>query len=78
VNFRPINKLQHDIMCVVGYWAKTEKTPIPRKEIMKQMGEQGVKSFTIVNAINSLIKKGYIRKSFVISNKTYFTQLKSV
>ena len=65
-------------MRVVADWARKEKTPIPRKEIMKAMGEKGTKSFTIINALNALMRKGYIRKGFVISNKTYFVMLKSV
>ena len=77
-NFSEINQLQTNIMIFVGIWAREKKTPIPLKEIMNEMGRQGVKSFTIVNAINSLLRKRYIRRAVAISNKSYFVQLKSV
>jgi len=73
-----INKLQHDIMIFIDGWARTKKTPIPRKEIIKDMEVKGVKNFTAINAINSLIKKGYIRRAVTISNKTYYIQLRGI
>ena len=75
---RDINKLQYNIMLFVEEWAHKEKTPIPRQEIVKGMGKKGVKSFTAINAINSLLKKGYIRRAIVISNKTYYVMLRSI
>lgn len=52
-------------MIFVKDWANTQKTPVPQKEIIKIMTQQGVKSFTALNAINALLKKGYIRRAYV-------------
>ncbi len=65
-------------MCVIKEWAHTEKTPIPLKELMIRMKDQGVKAPTAINAINGLLVKGYIRRACIISNKSYFVMLKSI
>jgi hypothetical protein len=78
VNIKDVNKLQYEIMVFVGDWARREKTPVPRKEIISAMEERGTKFFTTINALNSLMRKGYIRRSCEISNKTRFVQLKGV
>lgn len=78
INLKPINKLQQDIMKFVDHWARTEKTPIPYSEIMKYMKAKGVKSYTIINALNVLLKKGYIRRAVIISNRTFYVQLRKV
>lgn len=73
-----INRLQQDIMWFVDGWARREKTPISLKEIITHMQGEGVKSFTTVNAINSLLRKGYIRRAVTISNKTFYVQTKRI
>ena len=78
VNLKEINKLQYSIMIFVDEWARNEKTPVPRKEIVKNMEKDGVKSFTTINAINSLLKKGFIRRAVMISNKSYYVQLRNI
>lgn len=65
-------------MQFVDWWVHNQKTPIPLKAIIEEMKRQEVKSFTAVNAINSLLRKGYIRRAYTISNKTYFVQLRRV
>ena len=62
-------------MQFVGEWVKSEKTPVPRTEIISEMGDKGTKSYTVVSAINSLVKKRYIRRITGHSNKTYYVQL---
>jgi hypothetical protein len=42
------------------------------------MVKDGIKDFTTVNAINSLLTKGYIRRAEVISNETFYLQIRSV
>lgn len=78
VNLYEINELQRKIMKFVTKWVHEEKTPIPQKEIVTAMKQSGVKDFTAVNAINALLRKGYIRRAVTISNKTYYVQLRSV
>lgn len=79
INFRDINNLQESIMILVGVWAKTEKTPMPRKEIIQKMTENGVKNCTTITALNSLLRKGYIRRSNSGNgNATSYVQLKAV
>lgn len=77
-SFSELNTLQTNIMKFVGWWAHEKKTPIPLKEIIANMTKEGVKSPTTIKSINVLLKKGYIRRAVVISNKSYFVQLRSV
>ena len=78
INLYEVNELQTKIMEFIDKWVHEEKTPVPQKEIIIEMKRQGVKDFTAVNAINSLLKKGYIRRAVVISNKSYYVQLRRV
>ena len=73
-----LNDLQVEIMRFIDYWARTEKTPIPRKKIVAEMKGNGVKVFTTVNALNSLIKKGYIRRAVSLTNKTSYVMLRGI
>jgi len=56
----------------------TEKTPIPQKEIIEEMKRRGRKVSTVVNALNGLLKLGYIRRGEIISNKTFYVQLRKI
>ena len=78
VDLYDVNELQRNIMKFVDNWVRTEKTPIPQSEIVKAMTEAGTKNFTTVNAINSLLRKGYIRRAIITSNKTYYVQLRRI
>ena len=73
-----VNKLQTDIMKFVDDWARNQKTPIPQKEIISKMRSDGVKDCTTVNALNSLLKKRFIRRAYMITNKTFYVQLRRV
>lgn len=77
-NLSEINDLQTAIMHFIADWVHIEKTPIPLKEIIEGMTLQGVHNFTTIKAIDVLLKKGYIRRAIVISNKSSFVQLRSV
>lgn len=63
-------------MIIIDKWARENKTPIGQKEIITNMEKQGVKSYTTINAINSLLKKGYIRRAIITSNKSFYVQLR--
>lgn len=74
-----INDLQMAIMVFVKKWANTQKTPIPQKEIILNIREYGVKSYTILNAIKSLIEKGYIRRAYSEQqSRTFYVQIRNV
>ena len=57
---------------------KVKKVPVPRQEILRQMATSEVKGFTVANALDSLIKKGYIRRSSVVSRTTSYVQLRGI
>lgn len=72
-----VNELQTNIMNFICAWVKTNKTPVPQREIIEEMKENGVKDFTTVSALKSLTRKGYIRKSHMHSIRTSYTQVRS-
>lgn len=78
INLTGLSKTQQLIMEVVEAWANQEKTPIARQHIFVKMKGSGVTDPTIKDAVNGLIKKGFIRKAIITSNKTYYVQLKRV
>jgi len=73
-----LDKLQTKIMRYVDWWVHEKKTKIPRKAIIDNMTKQGIKEQTTIKAIQVLLRKGYIRRAIVISNKSYFVQLRSI
>jgi len=79
INLTELSKLQKEVMNFVSYWVKTEKTPVPRKEIVKHMESKGTKWPSTVDALNALLKKGYIRRTYAsYQNKTYYVQLRTI
>ena len=73
-----INKLQTDIMKYVDVWVHTEKGPIPQRQIILKMKSDGVLECTTVNALNALLRKGYLRRAYTISNRTFYVALRRV
>lgn len=73
-----VTDLQNDIMLYVDFWVKTQKTPVPQREVVNEMKKKGIKDFTTANALNQLMKKGYLRKAFSMSKKTKYVQLRRV
>jgi PII-like signaling protein len=65
-------------MYFVDDWVHKEKTPVPHSKIISKMKEEGVKGFTTINALNGLLKKGWIRRSCTFSNRTFYVQLRRV
>lgn len=72
------NQLQRDIMIFVDSYVRSSDVPISRKIIISEMVSRGKKDFTIINSLNSLLKKGYLRRTIGTSNKTSYVQLKRV
>lgn len=77
-NLSELNELQTSIMKYIDYWVHEKKTTTPLQEIIKQMEKNGTKNFTTIKAINVLLRKGYIRRSAEISNRTSFVQLRRI
>ena len=77
-NLYEITELQQTIVKYITYWASTEKEPIPQREIIDEMKRKGKKHSTVVNALNGLLKLGYIRRAVITSNKTYYVQLRRI
>lgn len=69
---------QEDIMEIVQFWVTKEKTPVPHSEILIRMKKKGQSEGTIKDAINSLLSKHYLRRAVIISNKSYYVQLRRV
>lgn len=77
-NLLEITKLQQKIVRFISYWVTTQKTPVPQKEIIEEMVRRGEKARTVESSLHGLLRLGYIRKSEIISNKTFYTQLRSI
>lgn len=59
-----LNDLQTTIMLFVKDWVNVKKTPVPQKEIINYMVRQKIKDYTVLFAIRTLRKKGYIRDGY--------------
>lgn len=65
-------------MIFIDLWVRSNDVPITRRRIIEEMVSKGKKDFTVINSLNSLLKKGYIRRTVGTSNKTSYVQLKRV
>lgn len=73
-----VSGIQLKIMVIVSQWVRTQKVPVPKREIIIRMKKEGVKDFTTINALHSLIKKGYIRKGCGTTNRVTYVQLRGI
>lgn len=78
IGFSEVNELQTVIIKFVIIWIREKKIPIPLKVIILEMENKGVKKSTIEKSIKILIKKGYIRRAYTISNKTTYVLLRTI
>lgn len=78
ISLSELNKLQTTIIVFIDTWVHEKKTPVPLKEIIANMEAQNENKNNVIYSLKVLIKKGYIRRSDAISNKTYFIQLRTV
>lgn len=77
-SFDEINELQTEIMRFIDHWVREVKTPVPRKEIMIEFKKKKVPAITTEGALNALLRKGYIRRGYSGSNKTYYVLLHTI
>ena len=78
IRYGELNGLQTQIMRFIGVWVREEKTPIPQRVIVEAMTEAGVGSYATVNALNTLMRKGYLRRAVVIAHQARYIQLRTV
>lgn len=77
-SFSEINELQTNIMRFIDWWVHEKKTPVPRNEVIKYMEKKGMYFTTVRASLYVLLKKGYIREAYTISNKTSYVMLRKV
>jgi len=76
---REINDLQVFIMLFIKEWANTVKTPVSRSKIIERMTSNRIKPYTTINALNSLLTKGYIRRAYSEQqNKTFYVMIRNI
>lgn len=78
VNFSEINQLQTKIMQFIDRWAHENRTPVPLKEIICEMIENGESKESTIYSLKILLQKGYLRRAVIISNTSAFVQLRRV
>ena len=78
VDLEVLTQTQLKIMEIVEDWVKTEKTPIPKTKIVTEMKEKGVVEATTQFGLLGLVKRSYLRKAIIVSNRAYFVQLRRV
>ena len=65
-------------MEIVDVWAHTEKTPIPRGVLFKELILRDIPDATVDKTIRNLVKKGFLRRTTIGSNKVAFVQLRRI
>lgn len=73
-----MNKTQESIILSIMDWAKTNRDPIPRKEIIERMRVKNVPESTVKASITVLIKKGWIRKAITVRHEATYVLLGTV
>lgn len=71
-----ISEAQRQALAFVTSWASEQKTPCPKKELFKYLINADVSESTSRKAIESLVKKGYIRRAITPTKQSYFVLLK--
>lgn len=72
-NFDTITVLQKKIVRYVDYWAHVEKTPISQKKIVEEMTNNNENQKGVIQALEGLLKQGYIRKAISSGEKGHST-----
>ena len=73
-----LTDLQNKIMFFVKDWIKAEKTYVPRSEIFKYLKAETLpEKKSLEHAINTLIREGFLRRSAIVSNKSFYTMCRT-
>ena len=76
---RDINQQQEDVMRFIVEWVKTQKTPVPKKEVVAGLQIKGVPVDTIEWSLGVLLVKGYIRRANTEKQNTVaYVQLRTI
>lgn len=78
VSLSELNEPQTKIMEYIDVWAHQKKTPIPLKEVIANMTKKAIKKETTIYSLKILRQKGFIRPAEIISNRTFYVQLRRV
>lgn len=73
-----ISETQLTALKIVKTWVEQEKTPMPKKELFKQLVLADMAESTARKAIEALLSEGYIRRAVTISNQSFYVLLKWV
>lgn len=79
--YESYNDLTAPQTCVMRYfdkWVHENKTPIPHKNILEEMSKQDIKAATTAYSLSILLQKGYIRRVYTTSNKSFYVMLRRV
>ena len=74
-----VSEEQLKILKFINLWVHEKKTPVPYKEIVKEMDKQKVSVRTVEYSVKILVKDGFIRRAQGGGNsKTAFVQLRTL
>ena len=68
-----ISKHQQVVLEIVKEWARTYRTPMPKKELIKRLILKDVSESTSREALRLLVKNGYMRRSVGRQSSGYNT-----
>ena len=79
VDISELTELETSVMVFVIWWVHEKKTPVPQKKIADKITKDGGNYRAVLSAVQSLLRKGYIRRTVVFSSKEVrFVQLRSL
>jgi len=77
-NYFRISEFETEVMKYIMGWVREKKKPVPYHKIIVYMKKQAKKEPAIAYALHSLVRKGYIRRTYFTSNKTFYVQLRTL
>jgi hypothetical protein len=71
---------QTSIMLFIKDWANTQKTTVPKIKIVQNLVKRNMRPSTIMLALQSLINKGYLRRSTYPQkrNQTEYVMIRNI
>lgn len=74
-----LNDQQEKVMSFIISWVNEKKTPVPKKEIVKEMTLKGMKPSVIEWSLDVLLSKSYIRRGYTEKyNTTVYVQTRGM
>ena len=75
--FNELTETQTSIMRFFDDWVHKNETPLSRVRIIANF-DKNIDKATVIYSLNVLLRKGYIRRVYHLSNKTYYVMLRRV